>query len=109
MSAYRDSRQSELFAAPAEVSGNALSTQSEPMPADFVARIRDELTDTLAMVRAASELPWKDLTRATLAELRFNSVARWLPADEATMLRKQFQCEMIRLYEIAERAAMEAV
>lgn len=79
--------------------------QSEPMPADFVERIRDELTGTLAMACAAVELPWKDLTRATLAELRFNSVAGWLPTDEATVLREHFQREMTRLYEIAERAA----
>jgi len=82
--------------------------QSEPMPADFVERIRDELTSTLAMARAAAQLPWKDLTRATLAELRFNSVARWLPPDEATALREHFQQEMTRLYDIAERAAAES-
>lgn len=72
------------------------------MPADFVERIRDELTSTLAMARAAAQLPWKDLTRATLAELRFNSVAGWLPSDEAERLRECFRREMTRLYTIAE-------
>ena len=71
-------------------------------PADFVARIRDELTDTLARVREAAALPWKDLTTATLAELRFNSIAGWLPEDEANALRAAFQCEINRLYLIAE-------
>jgi hypothetical protein len=47
-------------------------------------------------------LPWRDLTAATLAELRFNSIAGWLPDDEATALRAAFQCEMNRLYIIAE-------
>ena len=67
--------------------------QSEPMPS------------TLAMARAAAQLPWKDLTRATLADLRFNSVACWLPPEEANALREHFQREMTRLYDIADRAA----
>jgi hypothetical protein len=74
----------------------------EPPPPDFVTRIRNELTDTLARVRGAAVLPWKDLTAATLAELRFNSIAGWLPEDEASALRAAFQCEINRLYIIAE-------
>jgi hypothetical protein len=72
-------------------------------PADFVARIRGELTDTFARVREAAVSPWKDLTTATLAELRFNSIAGWLPEDEASALRAAFQCEINRLYTIAEK------
>jgi hypothetical protein len=78
------------------------------MPADFIERIRNELTNTLVMVRRATTLPWKDLTAATLAELRFNSIAGWLPTDEANVLREEFGREMIRLYEIADRAALTA-
>ena len=37
-----------------------------------------------------------------LAELRFNSIAGWLPEDEASALRAAFQCEINRLYIIAE-------
>ena len=59
----------------------------EPPSADFIARIRDELTGTLTQVREAAALPWKDLTAATLAELQFNSIAGWLPEDEANALR----------------------
>jgi hypothetical protein len=70
----------------------------EPPPAEFVARIRDELTLTLARVREAAALPWKDLTAATLAELRFDSIAGWLPADEAAALRSAFHHELDRLY-----------
>ena len=77
----------------------------EPPPEDFIARIRDELTGTLARVRDAPSLPWRDLTQATLAELRFNSIAGWLPDDEAAALRTAFQREMERLYGIADSAA----
>ena len=35
-------------------------------------------------VQAAELLPWPDLTRTTLAELRFNSFARFLPDDESS-------------------------
>lgn len=90
----RSARQADLFEAQAGL--------FEPPPADFVARIRDELTATLARVRQAAKLPWKDLTAATLAELRFNSIAGWLPEPEASALRLSFQREMRRLYAIAD-------
>lgn len=73
----------------------------ERPPADFVARVRDELTGTLARVRRAASLPWKDLTQATLAELRFDSIAGWLPEDEAAALRAEFHRELDRLYALA--------
>ena len=91
----RSSRQPDLFADAGDVS------PAEAPPSDFIARIRDELTGTLARVRAAVTLPWKDLTAATLAELRFNSIAGWLPNDEASALRLSFQREMNRLYAAA--------
>jgi hypothetical protein len=96
MGTYRSNRQPDLFTARGRV------LLQEPPPADFVARIRGELRDTLARVREAAALPWKDLTAATLAELRFNSIAGWLPEDEATALRAAFQREINRLYIIAE-------
>jgi hypothetical protein len=95
MGTYQSSRQPDLFTA----AGQAFF--QEPPSADLVTRIRDELTDTLARVREAAALPWKDLTAATLAELRFNSIAGWLPADEARVLRIGFQREMNRLYTVA--------
>ena len=91
---HRSARQPDLF--------EAQSDLLEPPPADFVARIRDELTGTLARVREAAALPWKDLTAATLAELRFNSIAGWLPDDEASALRAGFRREMARLYAFAD-------
>jgi hypothetical protein len=96
MGSYRSSRQPDLFAAAGE------TLLQEPAPADFIARIRGELTDTLARVREAAALPWKDLTTATLAELRFNSIAGWLPEEEAISLLAAFQREINRLYIIAE-------
>ena len=59
-------------------------------------------TETLARVRTAAALPWKNLTAAPLAELRFNSISGWLPDEEARTLRVSFQREMYRLYAIAE-------
>jgi hypothetical protein len=100
MGTYRSSRQPDLFAAV----GQALL--QEPPPSDFIARIRGELIDTLARAREAKALPWKDLTAATLAELRFNSIAGWLPDGEASVLRVSFKREMNRLYAVAETDEM---
>jgi len=96
MGTHRSSRQPDLFAAAGE------TLLQEPPPTDFIARIRGELADTLARVREAAALPWKNLTAATLVELRFNSIAGWLPEDEASALRAAFQREINRLYLIAE-------
>ena len=65
---------------------------------DFVARIRDELRATLERVQGADALPWADLTRTTLAERRFHSIAGYLPDAEAEALRRAFEAEMARLY-----------
>jgi len=95
----RSHRQSDLFEPigwPRDRGYAALL--QEPPPADFIARIRCELTGTLARVREAGALPWKDLTAATLAELRFDSIAGWLPQDEAAGLRAEFHRELDRLY-----------
>jgi len=56
----------------------------------------------LSRVREATALPWKDLTAATLAELRFDSIAGWLPDDEASELRVSFKREINRLYAVIE-------
>jgi hypothetical protein len=94
--------QLDLFAdqqrAPAERGPAAL----ERSPPEFTGRIRNELEATLGTVRKAESLPWPDLTRATLAELRFHSIAGWLPEEEAAQLRAAFEAEMKRLYELAD-------
>ena len=51
-----------------------------------------------APVPGAASLPWKDLILVTLAELRFDSIAGWLPQDEAAALRAEFHRELDRLY-----------
>ncbi len=87
--------QSELFAAgPAAI--------EEQPPADFIQGIRDELAATLARVRDADRLPWRDLTAATLAELRFESISHWLPGPEAEALCAAFAAEMERLYAVTD-------
>jgi hypothetical protein len=101
MSAYRDSRQPDLFTVPGNGLGDTSLTQRAMLPPDFIERVRTELTSMLATAHAATELPWTDWTQATLAELRFHSVARWLPEDEAAALRARFQTEMTRLFGIA--------
>jgi hypothetical protein len=109
MATIRSARQPDLFAAANAVSGGGYAASlDEPPPADFIERIRSELQSTLALARGAMTMPWRDLTAATLAELRFKSIAGWLPADEASTLRASFAREMARLWEIVERDAAEA-
>jgi hypothetical protein len=101
MTRFRSGDQPDLFAEVGDTSA------AEAPPSDFIERIRGELTTTLSRVREAAALPWKDLTAATLAELRFNSIAGWLPQGEASELRSAFHSEMNRLYLIAERGGAE--
>jgi hypothetical protein len=109
MATYLSSRQPDLFGSPkSPCDGGYAAPLQEPPPADFIERIRRELTDTLAMVREAVAMPWKDLTVATLAELRFNSITNWLPLAEANALRECFAREMARLWAIVEHEAAEA-
>jgi hypothetical protein len=96
MTKPRSPRQPDLFA------DSESGSCAESPPAEFVARIRGELTATLRRVCEAGSLPWKDLTAATLAELRFNSIAGWLPAAEADALRTQFQREIAHLYQMLD-------
>ena len=82
--ALRSSDRLDLFASAGGI------PPAEVPPSDFIARIRDEL-GTLTRVREAAALPWNDLTAAILAELRFNSIAGWLPQGEASELRGAFR------------------
>jgi hypothetical protein len=91
--------QYDLFAEEPPEPGQAAAVLVEAPPPDFVARIRAELETTLHRVRTSTSLPWPDLTRATLAELRFHSISGWLPDGEAAALRDAFTAEMARLYE----------
>jgi hypothetical protein len=94
--------QLDLFANEQTPGEERAPIQLEKPPPDFVARVRGELETTLQAVRQAESLPWPDLTRATLAELRFHSIARWLPEQEAARLREAFEAEMERLYRVED-------
>ena len=100
MSNQRLGRQPDLFAS----SGDLFDPREdeEAPPADFIERIRGELQDTLALAAGATVLPWADPTKALLTEMRFHSIANWLPADEAAELRHSFAAELDRLYEAAD-------
>jgi hypothetical protein len=109
MANCRSPYQPDLFGVVQSSGGTrCVALLQEPPPADFIERIRRELTNTLTMVRDSAALPWGDLTAATLAELRFDSIANWLPDAEAIELRECFAREMARLWAIAERDAQEA-
>jgi hypothetical protein len=98
-------KQRDLFADQPSASETRGPHRFEPPPAEFVARIRSELQETLRLVREAARLPWPDLTQATLAELRFHSIARWLPEEEASALQSAFEAEMVRLYSVENEEA----
>ena len=99
MSYDRFARQPDLFAAQTDLfDGQSGLLDEEPPPEDFIQRIRDELHTTLALVRSAETFPWPDASRTLLTEMRFKSIAGWLPASEADALRAAFAVEMARLY-----------
>ncbi len=95
----RFARQPDLFAPQTDLfDGRTNVVDEEPPPDDFIQRIRDELNATLALAQAAETFPWPDATRTLLTEMRFKSIAGWLPAVEADALRAAFAAEMARLY-----------
>jgi hypothetical protein len=65
MGTDQSSRQPDLFSA----AGQALF--QEPPPADFIARIRGELTDPLARAREAQALPWQGSDRGDACRAAF--------------------------------------
>ena len=76
---FRSGHQPDLFdTLRADDEGGYAVRLQAPPPAYFIERIRNELTVTLAKARGAVRMPWKDLTAATLAEMRFKSITRWL-------------------------------
>jgi hypothetical protein len=94
MSKMRGTAQGDLFPGASEDA----SASGEPPPDSFIGRIRDELGATLARVAAAETVPWPDATKALLAEMRFHSIANWLPASEAAELCRRFDAAMDRFY-----------
>ncbi len=101
----RFASQPDLFAATAPGDAEPIgATMDEPPDEEFIQNIRDELTGYLDKARAATTLPWRNLTEDFLIEMRVYSMSRWLPAAEALALRRTFGLEMDRLYEAADQA-----
>lgn len=98
---FSASAQSDLF----DGAGGAAAPEAFEAPdAAFVEGIRRELTATLRKVEAAEGvLPWGDLTKAYLAEMRFRSISRWLPAEEAGALVAAFDAALERVYAALDR------
>lgn len=103
MARHRNSAQQDLFAPHADAPGFDLDDE-EFVDAEFIQRIRDEVTATLAKAKGAARLPWRDLTQTMVTEMRFHSIAQtWLPAEESARLREEFAAEMLRLYAVHDR------
>ena len=95
-----DSRQTDLFETQAGLFA-AGEQEDDPDRAEYVDDLRRQLHAKLAHVQAAQGLPWRDLTATTLEELSFHSLARsYLPEAESLPLRRAFNKEMRRIYEI---------
>ena len=100
MANTRLGRQPDLFdARPDLLDGLSGRDAFEPPPEDFIQPIREELGAMLARVQVATALPWRDRTRAMLAEMRFDSIANWLPQAEAARLRRDFRAALTALYD----------
>lgn len=93
--------QLDLFAEPREPSP---ARAADPL---LLESVRRELAAMLETYRAAPRLPDGDLTKATVAELRFHSLARWLPEEEAKALITAFDAELDRLYALEDHGGSE--
>jgi hypothetical protein len=58
--------------------------------------VRQELYKILAEARAAQTLPW-DTRRTALYRTIFPQMTNWLPEDEGSQLRFEFEAELVRL------------
>lgn len=85
------SSQTDLFSEPAAREDTYRVTEADRAP------VRRDLYALLEKAQQAERLPW-DYTQAALAEMRMDSMSRWLPDDEAASLRQLFAVELDRLY-----------
>jgi hypothetical protein len=58
--------------------------------------VRQELYKILAEARAAQTMPW-DARRTSLYRTIFPQMTNWLPEEEGTQLRFDFETELARL------------
>jgi len=83
--------QPDLFAAAPQAEEAYRVTEADRAP------VRRDLYALLEKAKMAERLPW-DYTQAALAEMRIDSMSKWLPDDEAASLRQRFADELDRLY-----------
>jgi hypothetical protein len=86
------SKQDDLFA--------SLPPPKEAPNAEFVAIIRKRLHAKLALVKAATEMPWKDQLSIIREDNGFRFDKDVLPPAEGAALWAEFDVEMDRLYAI---------
>lgn len=83
--------QLDLFATPEKAAERYQVTEADRVP------VRRDLYALLEKARNAERLPW-DYTQAALAEMKIDSMSKWLPEAEAADLRQRFADELDRLY-----------
>lgn len=96
-------RQPDLFATSTDLSGGAdpcAFEEAEEDRRERLARLEAELDGLLDRVRSAERLPFRDLSEALLAELRYMRAHHEI-ADGAAKYAA-FQAEMQRLYAIED-------
>ena len=79
--------------------GTAPSTSAQPSD-EIVALVRSRLHATLALVKAATAMPWPDQLTIIREDNAFRFGKDVLPRDEGAALWSQFDDEMNRLYAI---------
>jgi hypothetical protein len=82
---FREGEQPDLF-------GDSRPPAYRPDPD----KVRARLHKILGEARAARRLPWES-TRASLYRTIFPQMTLWLPEDEGTQLRFEFETELARL------------
>lgn len=95
----RSHAQPDLFAIPQKDLFGPTESREEPYRVTEADRapVRRALYALLEKAENADRLPW-DYTQAALAEMRMDSMSKWLPEDEAASLRQRFADQLDRLY-----------
>jgi hypothetical protein len=87
-------RQADLFAQQSEP--ELFPAASEPTYRPDPEKVRARLHRILGEAKAAKVLPW-DPARVSLYRTIFPQMTLWLPHEEASQLRFDFEAEMTRL------------
>ena len=86
--------QPDLFAT--EPQPDLFGAQAAPAYRPDPDKVRGRLHKILADARAAQKLPWEPTT-VSLYRTIFPQMTLWLPVEEATQLRFEFETELTRL------------